>query len=186
MTLSRAKDPGLPKYKIGQVASYLGVPVSTVRFYTNTMQPLIRPSRSNSGHHLYSLRQVELLQVALFFARRMSLSEVKERLADIADLAARQEQCSVLEVAGIPEDPKSLLLPEHPGDDHLEDLKRKLGKANRELEQARARIRRLEQRCKDLKAEIAGYRTFLRTLASDLIQAITEIETEVDERSRSS
>lgn len=46
-------DPhGAPGLKIGQVASYSGVPVKTIRFYCD--QGLIRPAmRSNGGYRLF-------------------------------------------------------------------------------------------------------------------------------------
>jgi len=74
-------DPqGAPGLKIGQVASYSGVPVKTIRFYCD--QGLIRPAtRSDGGYRLFDDSiYAELSLIRTLRAMDVPLSELRRIL----------------------------------------------------------------------------------------------------------
>ena len=78
--MSTGDPQGAPGLKIGQVASYSGVPVKTIRFYCN--EGLIRPAtRSDGGYRLFDDSiYAELSLIRTLRAMDVPLSELRRIL----------------------------------------------------------------------------------------------------------
>lgn len=75
-------------YSIGAVASMVGVPAATLRTWEERYA-IVSPSRTPSGHRLYSRAQVEQLRfVAAEIERGRSAADAHRLLADRADAGA--------------------------------------------------------------------------------------------------
>ena len=80
---------GGPRYSIGQLSAISGRIRRTLDYYTRL--GLLSCERSEGGHRIYGPDAVERLrQIVAFQSARLSLDEIRERLARRGDGAAEQ------------------------------------------------------------------------------------------------
>lgn len=81
------QQPLLPRefYRIGEVATVLGVPPSAVRFWKDQFPIHVRPRRSATQHLVFSRRDVVVLALIRFLVhdQKLPLKSARERLAGI-------------------------------------------------------------------------------------------------------
>jgi len=77
--------PERPYYRIGQVASLLGVEPHVLRFWESQF-PQLRPTRAPSGHRLYRREHVEtaLIIHRLLYQEGYTIAGARRRLAEMS------------------------------------------------------------------------------------------------------
>ncbi|NOZ02733.1 MAG: MerR family transcriptional regulator [Deltaproteobacteria bacterium] len=82
---TRRPIPERQYFKIGEVASIVGVSTSAIRFYQREFWPHVRPARTGSGHHVYSRRDVMILGMIRTLVRdqQYTVKGARTRLGDL-------------------------------------------------------------------------------------------------------
>lgn len=83
--LTRRPIPERQYFKIGEVASVVGVSTSAIRFYQREFWPHVRPARTRAKHHVYTRRDVMVLGMirTLVHDQKYTIRGAKERLAEL-------------------------------------------------------------------------------------------------------
>jgi len=83
--LTRRPIPERQYFKIGEVASVVGVSTSAIRFYQCEFWPHVRPARTRARHHVYTRRDVMVLGMirTLVHDQKYTIRGAKKRLAEL-------------------------------------------------------------------------------------------------------
>jgi len=83
--LTRRPIPERRYFRIGEVATLVGVSTSAIRFYQREFWPHVKPARTKAGHHAFSRRDVKVLALVRTLVReqKFTVRGAKERLAEL-------------------------------------------------------------------------------------------------------
>lgn len=61
-------------YSIGEVAGILGENVSFVRYWSNTMDRIVKPHRNAKGNRQYTAKDIETLKQVYYLSKKKGMS----------------------------------------------------------------------------------------------------------------
>jgi DNA-binding transcriptional MerR regulator len=117
MSSSRAQLPEKLYFRIGEVASLVGVEPHVLRYWEREFRT-IRPSKSAKGQRVYSRRDVEnLLRVRdLLYREGFTIAGAKKKLLRPGEIEAEPETAAKREEAPAPQPERTEARAESPGE----------------------------------------------------------------------
>jgi DNA-binding transcriptional MerR regulator len=83
------KEPKVEQfqYAIGEVAEMFGENISTIRYWSNEFEGIIKPARNNKGDRIFSHKDLDIFKIIYHLVRDcgVNLSSVKKRIIDDRD-----------------------------------------------------------------------------------------------------
>jgi DNA-binding transcriptional MerR regulator len=160
-------------YRIGEVASRLGIKESCVRYYRKVLYPIVKPMKHNGKHFAYSKNDLQIFKLFvalvrrhignLFEAKGLLQKLLKECENDPFKAEARHPEFFVMDTSGVREEGLAV----------VEEARREALELRRALDENIRRMGKLEIKVTALKQEVKRLRQCIRR-ASEVAQEILE------------
>jgi|GEM_PF-3831880 len=160
-------------YRIGEVASRLGIKESCVRYYRKVLYPILKPIKHNGKHFAYSQEDLQILRLFVALVRKDigNLFEVKALLQkllrecdnDPFKVEATHPEFFFMDTLGVREEGSAI----------VEEARREALELKRALDENIRRVGKLQIKVAALKQEVKRLRQRIKS-ANSVAQEILE------------
>lgn len=164
---------GQQYYRIGEVASILGIKESCVRYYCKILRPIVKPIKRNDRHFAYSKDDLQTFKLFVVLARKQygNLQETKALLKKLLNECNHDpfevENRYPELLGGVNLDVREQDTPA------LEEARKEASELRRALDESIKRIGKLEIKVTALKQEVKRLRQCMRR-ASEVARELLE------------